>query len=237
MSIVFTLLLFVPVVLLALLLFAGVFSKVNKPRFAPRLSKSVFWIYCAVLLSSPFIVHRLPTDPLVRNAAVDSPQYTQAQQAASHFYEITKEGKLDSTPGIYKYASQSYPINGNRLGIVSNGNPDFELVVERKDGDDSTIEVSTYGTAFVFQNININQRIPSPKIILEENLLTIHPPESISLNYIRFSYDLTAIQFIGNFSMRNLFPEPTLLGREAVVLQIPKSLEIDTNIENITYLN
>ncbi|NLI91276.1 MAG: hypothetical protein GX434_03475 [Peptococcaceae bacterium] len=84
--------------------------------------------------------------------------------------------------------------------------------------------------------MNITERILPPDFQLEGNLLTIRPPAPYSIDFICFKPDMTSTQFVKD-TTPNPFSYPTIFGRQAVYLIIPKDMEINTNAGNIIYVN
>lgn len=223
--------------LLPLILFFWLIGKKTRFSFSGRQSKNLLLLYSAVLTLSFITVYALPL-PGYGNADEPNQAIIQAEETLYKLPQIAKEGKLDSTPGVYKLSSMDFNLQGNELTLSPDPYGSYhEVFLEKKEAADGLITVSSYTTTTIIQGIDITPQIRPPIIRLSGNRLELSSPENYTLAYTSFKPDFTAEQFSGPIPENWHITDPkTTLGREIIYLQIPSNMTVVPNQTTIFQL-
>lgn len=183
--------------------------------------KWVLGVYAAVLLFSIMVLYMLPKQGFALSTTNNSEQF-------SNIWEAAKGGKLNSAKGVYAKSNWSFEFSGSRLKI-SSAYPTL-IFVQRKDRDDGRIDVVDYVTSSAFDGIDYTDKIKPPQVALARDELMITGPGPYQVNYVRFEKDFAAAQFSnGNADQTS----SGFSSSEALVLRIPKTLNLDASSEKI----
>lgn len=227
---------FTPLVLIIIILLIGLVLRFRNYLLSPKLSRTALLVYCAILIISALSVYLLPTENLRQQHNLEQDLYTQANNNMVNFLEIAKQGKLDSTPGVYKNAGYRYQVADDRLVLAPDDGLPCEILIHRGLTDEKIIEISSYVTSHIIQNTDITEQILPPVFSLSGNTLRISPPDRYTLEYISFKKDFTSLQFSASPNADPL-RNSTVFGRQAIYLSVPKSLRIEAGQHTVVYLN
>lgn len=204
--------------------------------FSGLLSKYFTLFYYGILLLSCLGVYALPERTSIQPLEQQNQPIGQVQGIPDRLVDIAKKDALDSTPGVYKKADLSFQITGDPLELVISDNFDYQnILIRRENSNDSVIQVSSYMTSSVVQDLDITRNILPPVIKLESNRLKISSPERYTLTFRGFSPDFTAQQFTEGM-IRSKPEHFSAFGSYVLYLQIPNNLKVFGNQMNVIYL-
>ncbi len=143
---------------------------------------------------------------------------------------------LAEYPEKYKNGSWTFPITVNTLKLTASADWNYWVQVERKDTNDGKVEVSSYVTPHYTDIVNFTQVVEPPQISLTNDVLAVKAKEQ------RFNFSV----WTSNFTIQQFNPRDpgwyrpmtyAALGGQAILLRVPKDLEIIRDEFNIDFIN
>lgn len=187
--------------------------------------KSSAWLasaYLAGLLLLVPLLYGLPTQDFAKPIKYSENSMTLAQQPWNLSHYVT-QAYLDKQKGIHKNSSQTFKLEGHKLGFKIAGNPGSDIIyINRKNVSDGEIKVDTYVATHFVEGIDFTKQILPPDISLQNGILSISDYQQ-RLNFKRFQSDFTLAQF----KMNHENDTGAIFGGEFIYISVPKSLEID----------
>ena len=214
--------------LLTLLPAILIFLVLGKTRVSFRRTRFVFTVYLVFLLlctGAAFI-----TAAAVETESALNKEITEIdpETSAGEFYAALSEGRVAQLPEVEKNGYWSFTYPGQELSITTAEGEHFEpsIVIERKDINDETIEVTSYTSSLKFKG-NYLVSPPTVRRRGEKYLELTNGTSNVVTTYI-FADDWTMQQF----SADRRFPDyhwklHSLLGEQAVVIRVPKDLQVE----------
>ncbi|GAB6171502.1 hypothetical protein JCM15765_09800 [Paradesulfitobacterium aromaticivorans] len=158
---------------------------------------------------------------------------TEGDMTGVYDYRFPPEGNLDQLPGVYKNSSQKFKVDTNKLTLKEAPTMGYQILIARKDVDDSEIEVSTYVAPHVAGGMNFTNLVLPPIISVQNGMLSVQAPSQQQLEFSRFNADFTINQFKQVNQTIQGMSASVNVGWKVIYLLVPKSLEIDSGAANV----
>ncbi|WP_066295192.1 hypothetical protein [Bacillus sp. FJAT-29937] len=186
-------------------------------------------IYVGVLLLSAFYLTLWPQD---REASRETKENWNEDLVRDHFYNSLFEGKVDQLEGRQLINAKNYDYANNTINIEITGY-DYRIFVERKDDDDGVIEARVYTDGLIVGGFDFTNKITPVNFRLNDDTLKINYPSHQMINISVARKEFTINQFTGQHPINDVIGDGAL----AVYLIIPKSLQLQSQVANIQYVN
>ncbi|ATW28099.1 hypothetical protein [Candidatus Formimonas warabiya] len=194
--------------------------------------KWIFILYCTLLGVSVAVFYLIPDKGFL--SPLSDRQIDEELKRSQDMLQVAKEHRLDKTPGIHLLGKKNIIYTGKELELVSpHGNDlNLQIIVERKDEQDDTIEAFCYAGKNLLNNMDFSERIKSPQMELSGKKLQIKKPDPYEIRLSRFEKDFTVTQFLDQ-SSRYLDHGPSMMWQQSVLyLRIPSDVQIkDTGLD------
>jgi hypothetical protein len=208
-------------------------SSVNKKGkyVNSNLVRLVFGGYIAILLICLGLDVVLPANEVNDREIVDNKEL---EKESLELYEAAVEGRIDKVD--HSFIRKEWNLDyQNSLLNVEIQNEEFlnsQIIVERKETSDDTIEAILYGTRSSVNNIEITKKLNPIQLEMAGDKLTLINPKKVKFEFYQFENVFSTNQFTEGESLfehhSNFFE-----GHSILYLKIPKDLELiaQSNLE------
>lgn len=228
-------LMFLVLVILAISLY---FSWNLRPRFNRMVTWKINRIVALAFLG--LLIIFVPIAAILNNSLLKSGDsrlkivdLAVADQDISHI-EFPPEEDLDEYPGVYKSNSQTFPLSSNKLEITGLENiGHYQVLIKRKETNDGELAISNYTAPHYTNLLDYTKMIAPPRITLDNGVLSIEAIEQ-NFSFLRYTPNFIIDQFKSEYSEnRNMPMRFSVMGWRAIVLNVPKDLEITFDEEKL----
>lgn len=157
-------------------------------------------------------------------------------------YDIIEDKIPIENFSAYKDKEWEFELTGKELMIQSNPNDtvELEIIIEKKKEADGRVEVASYNTPTMVENLDLSQFISSTDVVFQNrNTLEIIDPYD-EINVVKFSKEFIFNQFSkDNDNDEDRFSDyRTDLGERLLYIRIPKDVTVDAyDYLNIEYIS
>lgn len=208
-------------------------KKTNVTLLSWRGNLILLGIYLGILLMAVPIVYLLPKEGFNKFAYYSNEAEALSEDPVLDLYNnhLPSGESLDNQPGLYKNSSDTFNIDAKKLAFkVASNSGNYSIFVARKKVDDEKIEVSTYVAPQLEGTIDFTKLVLPPIITYQNGTLSLESAHQ-SLSFIQCNTDFTVNQF-KNRNMGLGKGLSTNFGETVVYIQVPKSLEINNEVNN-----
>ncbi|KAA0550377.1 hypothetical protein FZW96_03295 [Bacillus sp. BGMRC 2118] len=139
--------------------------------------------------------------------------------------DSAKKGKIENTKGVYRNKKWEFDFTGEKLSLVKGDGIGTLVVVEKKDKNDGKVEVSSYASELIIENVASQEKLNPPGVELNGENLRIIMPEMQELNYSMINKEFTITQFKQKKSI-NDYQGSMTMAHEILYIRIPKDVII-----------
>jgi hypothetical protein len=190
--------------------------------------RSIRWIllgYIVLLMVSVVVSYTIPQDD--EKVIGPGTSIEDAENFVQNFHEAISRGNLSKVEGIFTINDWSFPLHESGLHFKLNQEDQsgMRLLIERKADNDGKVEVFHYTTPYIVQGIDVSEYlVNSPKVELENGVLSITRPERSQIRLARFHREFTITQFTGE----NIFSDDYygLIGESVLYVKVPEIVQI-----------
>lgn len=180
-------------------------------------------IYASILLVSVIIFYSLPTENFQKRMLTEK-EVQEIANDSIHAFEAATKGEIDNTKGVYRNGEWEFDFSGEKLTLVKGDAISSFVVVEKKDINDGKIEVVSYASDLVIENVVLKEKLNPPGIELSGENLRLIMPEMQELHYSMFDKEFTITQFKPGRSREELYEGNMYMGNEILYVRIPKDV-------------
>jgi hypothetical protein len=175
--------------------------------------------YVAILLISLIYTYTIPTEA----SEITSKQ---AQVITDNFYSAVNNGRnIEDVEGVRVGAEWKFPFEGNLLNINTLLNDEHVytwVVVEKNMNLHDEVLVTRYMTPYVVNDIDYTDLVPTPKIDLQNDFLTIKHPRWSEIRLVKFHKEFTITQFTGE----KMFDDDRGWSANLLYIQVPENVKV-----------
>ncbi|WP_077620813.1 hypothetical protein [Bacillus sinesaloumensis] len=180
-----------PILILFIAIIVLLFVYMRKRLSGPKNTKAFLGIYFGILTVSVIVYYFIPTSSFVS----EKPETKNITYQEVH--EAIDSGRIKEVEAIREKERWTLPYSGNELNIETIENVNMLTIYEKKDTNDSTIEVIYYVANTNYNGYDFYSEIPSPFISIENNQLLAYPPTQYEIQLYSFHNNIVISQFRG----------------------------------------
>ncbi|MBM6617415.1 hypothetical protein [Bacillus suaedaesalsae] len=190
-----------------------------------RGTRWIVLIYGALLLVSTILFYILPNENNNKqNRTLSEKELQEISSSSIKAFEAATKGEIDNTKGVYRNGEWEFDFTGEKLVLTKGDAISSFVVVEKKEINDGKVEVVSYATDLIIENVVLKEKLNPPGVELSGENLRIIMPEMQELNYSMFDKEFTITQFKPDRSREESYEGHMYMGNEILYVRIPKDV-------------
>ncbi|HZK24582.1 MAG TPA: hypothetical protein VFC74_04265 [Oscillospiraceae bacterium] len=214
----------------SILILLGIFSGIARTaRVSFRQTRITVSLYLAVLLIFTGAFYLVADAKEAASAQDIQVAEAEAEAMQLQFYAALEKGRLSKLEGIQINGYWNFTYYDDVLYLTTAADQYFEplVAIERKEINDGKIDVTSYTTSLKFKGDLLGN---SPSVRRIDNKLELTNAAQFEMVAFAFTKDWTMQQF-SDSSNNWHWNMSSLLGAQAVVIQVPKDLQVEVEVE------
>ncbi|MBB5173299.1 hypothetical protein [Texcoconibacillus texcoconensis] len=210
------------------LILAVIFKILSKSSFFQyrKRAQSILIMYASVLFIAVITFYMIPENKDEAHNDVSEDELREIEQTSLEFMENKRKGTLDEIEGVFANERSTFTFDQEKLAITTSRQPDqhTSLQVYFEYAEIDKIEVTHYMTPMVIGGKDMTKEREAPDMSLQQDELVFVESNELTLEEKSFMKEFPITQFTEEerFGHRG----PSIRGKEAVYVQIPKEINV-----------